>query len=82
MVGENRQSMVRPVQFRIVRQHYSGALIHDFYLSLLCCAIHQALIVVDSSFVDEFAIYSPYAAQDRKKQTFLIGNEVVNLYQR
>jgi hypothetical protein len=39
-------------------------------------------IVVDSSFVDEFAIYSPYAAQDRKKQTFLIGNEVVNLYQR
>jgi hypothetical protein len=23
MVGENRQSMVRPVQFRIVRQHYS-----------------------------------------------------------
>jgi len=39
-------------------------------------------IVVDSSFVDEFAIYSPYAAQGRKKQTFLIGNDTVNLYQR
>ncbi len=39
-------------------------------------------IVVDSSFVDEFAIYSPYAAQGRKKQTFLIGRDVVDLYQR
>jgi hypothetical protein len=39
-------------------------------------------IVVDSSFVDEFAIYSPYAAQGRKKQTFLIGSDVVDLYQR
>jgi hypothetical protein len=39
-------------------------------------------IVVDSSFVDEFAIYSLYAAQGRKKQTFLIGNDVVDLYQR
>jgi hypothetical protein len=28
MVGENPQSMVRPVQFRIVRQHYSGALVY------------------------------------------------------
>ena len=37
-------------------------------------------IVVDSSFVDEFAIYSPYAAQGRKKQTFLIGSDVVDLY--
>ena len=26
MVGENRQSMVRPVQFRIVYQHYSGVM--------------------------------------------------------
>jgi hypothetical protein len=43
MVGENRQSMVRPVQFRIVHQHYSGALVHVFCLSPLCCAIHQAL---------------------------------------
>ena len=32
--------------------------------------------------VDEFAIYSPYAAQGRKKQTFLIGSDVVDLYQR
>jgi hypothetical protein len=39
-------------------------------------------IVVDSSFVDEFAIYSPFAAQGRKKQIFLIGNDVVDLYQR
>ena len=39
-------------------------------------------IVVDSSFVDEFAIYSLYAAQGRKKQTFLMGNDVVDLYQR
>ena len=39
-------------------------------------------IVVDSSFIDEFAIYSLYAAQGRKKQTFLIGNDVVDLYQR
>jgi len=37
-------------------------------------------IVLDSSFVDEFAIYSAYAAQDRKKQTILIGNDVVDLY--
>jgi hypothetical protein len=32
--------------------------------------------------VDEFAIYSPYAAQGKKKQTFLIGSDVVDLYQR
>ena len=43
MVGENRQSMVRPVQFRMVLQHYSSALVHVFCLSPLCCAIHQAL---------------------------------------
>jgi hypothetical protein len=39
-------------------------------------------IVVDSSFVDELAIYAPDAAQGRKKQTFFIGNDVVDLYQR
>jgi len=43
---------------------------------------HFDAIVVDSSFIDEFAIYSLYAAQGRKKQTFLIGNDVVDLYQR
>ena len=39
-------------------------------------------IVVDSSFADELAIYSPYAAEGRKKETFSIGNDVVELYQR
>jgi hypothetical protein len=28
MVGENPQSMVRPVQFRVVQQHYSGTLVY------------------------------------------------------
>ena len=39
-------------------------------------------IVVESSVADGFAIYSRYAAPGRKKQTFLIGNNVVQLYQR
>jgi hypothetical protein len=39
-------------------------------------------IVVESPLADGFAIYSRYAAQGRKKQTFLIGNGVVDLYQR
>jgi hypothetical protein len=39
-------------------------------------------VVVDPSFEDEFTIYSPYAAQGRKKQTFSIGSDVVDLYQR
>jgi hypothetical protein len=43
MVGENRQSMVRPVQFRIVHQHYSAPWFTSLCLSPLCCAIHQAL---------------------------------------
>lgn len=39
-------------------------------------------VVLDSSFVDEFNFYSPYAAQERKKQTVSIRSDVVNLYQR
>jgi len=39
-------------------------------------------VVLDSSFVDEFSFYDPYAAQGRKKQTVSIRSDVVNLYQR
>ena len=43
MVGENRQSMVRPVQFRIVHQHYAAILVDVSLPERLAFAIQQDL---------------------------------------
>jgi hypothetical protein len=72
------QHKERPVT--LLYDHFDG---REKWLATSSNPLNQFdAIMVDTSFLDEFAIYSPYASQCRKKRTFLIGNDVVDLCQR